>query len=521
MRTVYATVLEIKEADDVSAALNYVGRWIQDWYRRQRLPVQVPKILEDENFSVSPSIGHSLNIRHSRVAAEPNRKLIDILWEYPDQYDSTLGWVVRIALAGGLSNLIFSLELSVTGLSPQIVPANIKLGSPRVVREICRLPSVSLGGHAYSVTPEIVGAEEVEILVAELLDTSRPYPVAVISRRVLDDQPLVDASDLAERLAGVAKVYEMADKWAAFRLTEELTRPLSCFAGAVRIYWPRLALISKPFTHPAWMPWHLDGMANVEKSLDQIASITFEAAAFRHIEPSSITHLRNSAEREARELSRDDNKGAEELLNDLINLEEKLNASEIKTSQLIRENEILRANAIALSTKVGWETTPSGIDLYPADASDPTDTLPQSVSEAVEHARTSAKNLVFLQSAYQSAADSPFKNVGRVLEALEAIEEVASVWATTLKTGKSGGSLRQLFKKRGFEYADDISQTSKGKWKGEYTATYNGQTIDVSPHITIGAKQADTCISIHWGWDKEEVKAVVAHVGRHKTNTKT
>ena len=47
------------------------------------------------------------------------------------------------------------------------------------------------------------------------------------------------------------------------------------------------------------------------------------------------------------------------------------------------------------------------------------------------------------------------------------------------------------------------------------------RTDSGSPHIPIGAKQADTCLSIHWAWLKDEKVALVAHVGRHKTNTKT
>lgn len=81
--------------------------------------------------------------------------------------------------------------------------------------------------------------------------------------------------------------------------------------------------------------------------------------------------------------------------------------------------------------------------------------------------------------------------------------------------------MRQLFKARGFEYADDVSQTSKGKWGTEYIADYKGKQVDISPHITLGAKQADTCLSIHWAWLRDEKAALVAHVGRHKTNTKT
>jgi hypothetical protein len=108
-----------------------------------------------------------------------------------------------------------------------------------------------------------------------------------------------------------------------------------------------------------------------------------------------------------------------------------------------------------------------------------------------------------------------------VLEALSAIDEVAGVWRESIASGRSVGSLRQLFKKKGFDYADDVSQTSKGKWGTQYSAVHEGREIDISPHITIGAKQADSCISVHWGWDRESRKAIIAHVGRHKTNTKT
>jgi len=67
----------------------------------------------------------------------------------------------------------------------------------------------------------------------------------------------------------------------------------------------------------------------------------------------------------------------------------------------------------------------------------------------------------------------------------------------------------------------DISPTAAGRWRDEYTYAYEGNKILFAPHITIGAKSADRCLSIHMHWDDTRGKVVIAHVGRHKTNTRS
>ncbi len=523
MRTVYATVLGVRADSDISSALDYIGRWIQDWYKRQRLKVDVFENLAEGDISVAPAEGHQLRIKHFTAKSAPNTKLVDIHWEYPDQYDNSLGWVIRIALFRSPTGVLLSFDLAVTGLKLFFAPASIKLGSPRVIRDIARLRSVVLGSYPYNVTPEVVHADEVEELVGELTDMARPFPIVLVSRRLEDDQPLIDVNEVAERLAGIAKIYELADKWSGFCLTEEISKPLSCFGGAVRLYWPRFTKTSDPFQHPAWMPWQFKDSATSGRSLYEMSSRVFDAAALRHVEPAVITHARNLAEREFREEARQGgNKGIEELLEDQIALEAKLLAIQEANELLTSENETLRANAMALAALAAWN--PSNVDSLskssePEAVSEPSSL--GSIAEAVSAATARAKHLKFLPSAAESAVASPYRHPDRVFEALAALEEVASIWAETVESGKSAGSIRQLFKKRGFEYADDISQTSKGKFGNEYVADYQGRQLDISPHITIGAKQADTCLSIHWAWDKDERVAIVAHVGRHKSNTKT
>lgn len=526
MRTVYATALEVTGDEDISATFGYVGRWISDWYRRRRVSIDDALTgLGTDDIEVAPMPGHKVSVRHSAAADLKDQSLVDLTWSYPDDYDKSLGWSTRLAMLRAPSGLALSLEVAVTGLSFQVAPANIKLGSPRLARDITRLPSVRLGGRPYNATSELLSADAVDSLCDDLADPARPHPIVLVSRRTYDDMPLVDAQQLAESLSGVAKVYELADKWSAFRLTEILGKALSCYEGAVRIYWPRFSLQADPFLHPLWMPWQLANDGSADRSLLQVARLVFDAASFRHVEPPEMQTLRRAAERDVRQSMRANAKDladTDKLLEDLYSLEDKLKEAESKYDELAKECDTLRANSMALASAATWNQTiqaPQGSAALPQQQTPPP---LESVLDAVEDAEGRATHLRFLPSAHASAADSPFKQPDRVLQALDAINEVASIWAESLQSGKSVGSLRELFKsKYGFTYADDVSQTSKSRWADEYKASDDGKEYDISPHITLGAKQADTCLSIHWAWDKDLKKAVVAHVGRHKTNTKT
>lgn len=102
-----------------------------------------------------------------------------------------------------------------------------------------------------------------------------------------------------------------------------------------------------------------------------------------------------------------------------------------------------------------------------------------------------------------------------------AIEEVARRWTAQLDGGPKLGPRKEAFRQLGFDYKDDISQTSENKWGEEYCYVYDGKKTLFAGHITIGAKQPDKCLSLHVHWDEARRKVVIAHVGRHKTNTRT
>ena len=140
-----------------------------------------------------------------------------------------------------------------------------------------------------------------------------------------------------------------------------------------------------------------------------------------------------------------------------------------------------------------------------------------SVYGAVAEAQRRTTHLIYLQASFSSARASPFKQPDKVLALLMAIDDVTRRWATQLAGGPALGSRKEAFRQRGFEYKVDISQTSGGRWPDEYHYLYEGKRLLFAPHITIGGKQPDRCLSVHLHWDEAKGRAVIAHVGRHKT----
>jgi len=518
MRTVYAVSMGLSARNDVIKTFDLLSAWIEDWYKRRGISFSPPHLDAIGASSHEPAERHSFRWSVRARACDPAIKLLEVDWYYPDDYDKGLAWSVQIRMVIGLPAATITLKLAVAGTIFSIQPTNIKLGPPRIVRELTSLCSATLGGYPYTSLPQTVYADALESLCELLLDSKRPFPVVLVSHDLLTDSPLIGVDGLAGGGAGLMRVFELADKWAAFRLTEEFGKSFSCYAGAVRLYWPGFTLADNPFKHPAWMPWRLRQFTHTDELVPQIFAAGAEATSYRFLEPADLVDLRSELDEEERLARRNESSDdADQLLEQLIEAEDALKALREQLALSQSENQTLRQNlnALLVAPTTACEEPPCG------RAEEGHTDEPTSVADAVAAVQEQSKHLVFLDAAVEAARLSPYRAPSRVLQALQAIDEVAGLWVVGLSGGKSPGPLKNLFRQRGFDYKDDVSQTSRGKWRGEYEARYNGQEIDISPHITVGAKQADTCISIHMHWDRETQKVVIAHVGRHKTNTKT
>jgi hypothetical protein len=140
----------------------------------------------------------------------------------------------------------------------------------------------------------------------------------------------------------------------------------------------------------------------------------------------------------------------------------------------------------------------------------PDDSPPRSMAEALERAKQSCPNLVFLPEAEASATDSPFWRPKDVLAATEALDDVARRW----RAGELQ-SVHEALKEAPFAYASDISPTARGKYGGAYRVTYKGDKVRLGPHLKFGRGSPERCARVYWVADEESKTFVVGHFGRH------
>jgi hypothetical protein len=143
-----------------------------------------------------------------------------------------------------------------------------------------------------------------------------------------------------------------------------------------------------------------------------------------------------------------------------------------------------------------------------------------SVSDAVDAALrkfgSSGSALVFLPRAIESAEASTFRRPDQVYRVIEALYEVANDWARS--TGGMGTSFRERMVALGFD-EKPCSDLTMSRYRKHYHADYDRRWIPLSFHVTLGSRNANTCLSIHWHRDEMTRKVVVGHCGRHLPNT--
>ncbi|HEU0029904.1 MAG TPA: hypothetical protein VFQ53_04670 [Kofleriaceae bacterium] len=515
MRTVCAYSLWFPRAEAAADIWREIATWIAQWYRSALPHLDMPAGWErglSERFV--PDRDHALECACSRDG--DHGPLRELRWRFPDAGDPTLLWTTDAAVLAGEGTWC-TLRLRIASADFELLPARVQFRPPRVIRTLLGRGDAHVGVHRVGVRPIAIDPDGVPEMTELMLEQSRRHPFVVVSPEAYtDDVYATDPATLAIALAGLASVYVLTSRWAAFALTEEIGKQYSCYNGAVRIYWPRFDLETDPFGHPLWLPPQIADFAGDDSFARFLLRMLAGAASFRFVEPEAIRAFRGRVENaRIAKLRADASTNYDALFDEYARLDAHARELREQRDALAAENEALRAELASRwvpPTDARGENRSVAIDDRPE---------PTNVREAVEEARRRTSHLIFLDDAIASAHESPYKQPDRVCSALLAIDDVARRWADQLAGGPKLGSRRDAFRQRGFEYKEDISQTAEGKWGDEYTYAYEGRRIVFAPHITIGAKSPDRCLSIHMHWDEAKRKVVIAHVGRHKTNTKS
>jgi hypothetical protein len=505
-RLVYACRFDVPAQDGLAQVLAEYSGWIERHYRQRRgLPSFAYDLAAD---GAVPDLPQGHIIQRQKYVGQ-NAEVIRLIWAYPVDGDPGLEWRNEIRI-GGLSNgCAVEHLISINSIDYTIIPAQVSLGSPGVIRRLCSDRSVTIGEMSVEAKAYRLGTDNVDEFVEFLQSADRKLPIVLVSPYANGEPTELDVDAMAQRLAGVAVVVDFQDPQATWDVADAIGRTMSCFDGAARIYWPGFSADQDPRRHRLYFGARIRdvGAPLIEKSIER--SI-FAVAAFRFVSDSRLNDVVREAEQAERQQRLESQKTSSDIeWEDIsIHLDSELTDANQKISDLESEIRNLKANQQILFS-AGAPGEPEEVEVAPEEIAPPA-----SVEEACTRAQE-YEHLIVLDTAFEAARDSPYKRPADILAALTSLEEIAAL-------GLNGDILQQL-KDRGWGKRSSmhISVPTKAKYGNSYQFKYDGKTQYFEPHITLGSGDANSCASIHFLIDHKQKKFVIGHVGRHLPNTNT
>jgi hypothetical protein len=494
--------------------LSAYSKWVERHYRERRG-------LTDFNYDLSadapvPGVPQGHTIHRDRFVGR-NGEVVRFVWAYPSDADGGLEWRNEVRIGAFGTDCAVEHLISISSIDYRITPAQLALGSPGVIRNLCSENVVQIGDMRVKATPYPLAVGDVGKFLELLQSSKRRLPIVFVSPYANGDANALDTTSMAQHLAGVGIVIEVRDAEATWDIADAIGRTLSCFDGGARIYWPGFSPTHDPRRHRLYLGARIGelGSETVARSIER--SI-FGVAAFRFVPDPRFNDVIREVEQTERlqRVEVEKASSGEDWENYALELDEKLSSANQTIAELQAENENLKANQqVYFSARAFGEAD----DDVASEEAPP----PDSVEAAVEQASVGCSNLVILHSAFDAARNSPFQRPAEVLAALRDLNEIAADWVKQREAKGSGGDLLQHLKNRGWGKRSSmhISDTTKTRYGANYTFEYGGKRQLFEPHITLGSGDPNSCASIHFQLDHERGKIVIAHVGRHLPNTKT
>jgi hypothetical protein len=158
----------------------------------------------------------------------------------------------------------------------------------------------------------------------------------------------------------------------------------------------------------------------------------------------------------------------------------------------------------------------------PADGEADADDDPRSVLEAVRIAERTCPNLVFVPSAEESAADSPYRRPAEILDALRKIDALGE----RFNAGQMGMSLGQAAQEAGLTWRAGVSELARTRWAKHYSVSFDGHQLELGPHVALGSGSGAGFVAriyLHVADGNGDLPRgiYVGHVGRHLPDTTT
>jgi hypothetical protein len=294
-RLVYACRFEVPSADGASPLLAVYRDWIENHYRNRRGLKAFEYTLDAGAVPSGLPPEHTLNTERF---VSGSAEVIQIEWAYPAERDPTLRWrnEVRIGsfeVACNVEHLIWIESIDYT-----VSPAQIVLGSPSVIRQLCSKTTVRIGDMEVKGTHYTLRSDGIASFFELLSSPLRRIPIIFVSAYADRRENPIDVSAMAARLAAVGIVIS-AEEGVTWEIEDALGRALSCFNGGVRIYWPGFTARDDPRRHPLYLGTRI-GNSGPEYITRVIERLVFGVASFRFVPDPRIAQVVRAAKRAER-----------------------------------------------------------------------------------------------------------------------------------------------------------------------------------------------------------------------------
>jgi len=404
----------------------------------------------------------------------------------------------RIVVSEGLE----SQDRKVRG-HPEDVP-----GAPALVRELVDSVHCVDGGWSVRSVPHVVDASRAVELDAFVRGGRRLPVVLVAADR--SGRMTADAVGFARELVGLAHVVTLANEASVTATARELGSGRAVEPGGVRLLWPDWRSVDPPARHPHWRAEEVAGPDGPRARVGAaLRALVIDAAALRIDDDPDVAKLARAgsaqelAQRRA-ELGRleravaEDRAVAHELVDEYQHELRRADDEVYRLEHVLEREHELRVRAenayLQLATRPVDEPTAAG--------------EVRTLTEAVRLAKSRLPHLVILPEAERSARDWHYDRADLVWADFLRLEAVAADWAADALQGDFAAEARR----RGLDWARDISEDAQQKFASEYQRRYDGRTILLGPHIRRAGRQL---LRIYCYLDAPHRRVVVGHVGGH------
>lgn len=420
---------------------------------------------------------------------------------------------LRLGLRG--AELCFWCTVSAAQGNNRLTPMDLDVFCPGVVRQILRAGRWTLGATPLSEQPLYArGGSGADDLVKALSDRNRSLPIVVVSMHlgllVSPDLP----SRLAKALTGLALVV-VTDDEASWQLTNRVGKALSCYNGAVRLYWPGFTTEATPIRHPLWTTTRmLHRAASVEAAVKSICAemrrLLNSVSTLALAEPSMLGEIRAALAKETAAAAlkeMEDDSDYRSLADSYAEENGRLREDMAALTQQITQ---LRAQLYRWQTESIWADS-DGDELHDDFVE------PETLKDAVDRARVLfAGSVRFGASVNEGIAGlspdaGPPEKVFTYLKALDGL-------AKARRLGPLGVGMLQWLKKEGNATGSSESDSIKNSPSEMKKRTWHDGVghrpfeLHLKPN---DAAHPDKCVRIYFDWDETAEQVIVAWVGRH------